>query len=205
MTQIKAIVSDIGGVMISENNMKTHYGPLIKSMNLNKKKFFELYRKYIDKASRGRISAQKMIYCIAKELKVDKKELLKNWIKYKVKSIKKNVRLERVLKKLKKRYKVVSMSGVLDLHYKLCNKKGIYDVFDFNICSFRVGSNKPDIQIYKLLLKKLKLSPEEIVFIDDTKECLIPAKKRGIKTILYKNNSQLFRDLKKFKVEVHQD
>jgi len=202
MGQIKAIVSDIGGVMVLENNMKTHYEPLIKSMNLNKEKFFKLYKKYINEASRGRISAQKMIYSIAKELKVDRKKLLENWIKYKRRAIKKNIKLENIFKRLKKKYRIVSMSGVLDLHYKLCNEKKIYEVFDFNICSFREGSNKPDIQIYKILLKKLKISPEEIVFIDDTKECLTPAKKMGMKTILYKNNSQLFRDLKKIKVEI---
>lgn len=200
MGQIKAIVSDIGGVMVSEDNMKTHYEPLIKSMSLNKEKFFESYKKYIDEASRGRISAQKMIYSIAKELKVDKKKLLENWIRYKRKAIKKNTQLEIIFRKLKKKYKIVSMSGVLDLHYKLCNEKGIYDVFDFNICSFRVGSNKPDTEIYKILLKKLKISPEEVIFIDDTKECLTPAEKIGMKTILYKNNSQLIIDLKKFNV-----
>lgn len=201
MKQIKAIVSDIGGVMVSENNMKTHYKPLIKSMNLNKERFFESYRKYVGDASRGKISGLKMIYSIAKELKVNRKKLLENWIKYKRKAIKKNIQLERIFRKLKKKYKVGSMSGVLDLHYRLCNEKGIYDIFDFNICSFKVGSNKPDIQIYKILLNKLKISPKEIVFIDDTKECLIPAEKMGMKTILYKNNSQLLRDLKNLNVK----
>ncbi len=198
---IKAIVSDIGGVMVSENNMKAHYGPLIKEMSLDKDKFFKSYKKYIDKASRGRITAKKMIYAMAEELGVNKEKFLKNWIKYKRRAISKNVGLESVFRKLKKKYKVASMSGVLDLHYKLCNEKGIYCVFDFNILSFKVGSNKPDTAIYKLLIKKLNLHPKEIVFIDDTPECLIPAKRLGMKTILYKNNSQLIRDLKKLTFE----
>lgn len=97
------------------------------------------------------------------------------------------------------------MSGVLDLHYKLCNEREIYDIFDFNILSFKVGSNKPDLPIYRLLLKKLKMQPYEIVFIDDSLECLTPAKKLGMKTILYKNNSQLIRDLKKYNVRVFEN
>lgn len=66
MGKIKAIVSDIGGVMVLENNMKTHYEPLIKAMNLNPEKFFISYKKYVRDASRGNISGKKMIYSIAK-------------------------------------------------------------------------------------------------------------------------------------------
>ena len=194
---IKAIVFDIGGVMVQGNNMKTHYAPLLKSLGRNKDEFFKSYLKYVGKASRGKISGRRMIYNIAKDLGVDKDKLLKNWIKYKRKSIKKNLVLEKFIKELKKNYVVGSMSGVLDIHYKLCNEKKIYDVFDFNICSFKVKCNKPDLKIYKILLKKLKLSAKEVVFVDDTPVCLPPAKKLGMKTILYKNNVQLFKDLKR--------
>jgi len=198
MRKIKTVVFDIGGVMVIGDNMKTHYAPLIKSMNLDKKKYFDSYKKHVYGASRGKITSNKMILLIAKDLKINGKELYNNWTKYKKKSIKKNVELEKYIKKLKKEgYKVGSMSGVLDLHYKLFKEKKIYDVFDFNICSFKTGYNKPDIGIYKLLLKRLKISPQEIVFIDDVKKCIIPAKKLGIKTILYKNNKQLFKALKK--------
>ena len=129
---------------------------------------------------------------------IDKKKLLENWIKYKKKSVKKNFELERLYKKLKKYYVVASMSGVLDLHYKLFEEKNIYDIFQFNIYSFKVGTNKPDLKIYKLLLRKLKLSPKEVLFIDDNPICITPAKKMGMKTILYKNNNQLKKELKRF-------
>lgn len=170
--------------------------PLIKSMKLDKDEFFKTYKKYVGKASRGRITGRRMIYLIAKELGVDKKKLLENWIKYKKKSVKKNVELERLYKRLKKDYLVGSMSGVLDLHYKLFKERNIYEVFQFNIYSFKVGTNKPDIKIYKLLLKKLRLQPKEILFIDDNPICIAPAKKIGMKTILYKNNKRLKKELK---------
>ncbi len=193
---MKAIVFDIGGVMAMGNNLKTHYIPLIKSMKLDEKNYFNSYKKHVWGASRGKITSKDMISLIAKDLKVDSKKLYNNWIKYKKRSIKKNVELENYIKKLKKKgYVVGSMSGVLELHNKLFREKRIYDVFDFNIFSFEVGYNKPDIQIYKLLIKKLKLSPKEIIFIDDVTKCISPAKKLGMKTILYKNNSQLFKEL----------
>lgn len=196
LKKIKVIVFDIGGVMAMGDNMKTHYAPLIKSMKLNKEKYFRSYKKHVYKASRGKITSKKMISLIAKDLKIDSKKLYDNWIKYKKKAIKKNVELEKFIKQLKKKgYRIGSMSGVLDLHYKLFKENKIYNVFDFNLFSFKVGYNKPDLWIYKLLLKKLKVSPKEVIYIDDVKKCLAPAKKLGIKTILYKNNKQLFRNL----------
>jgi len=193
----KAIIFEIGGVMVKGNNMKTHYVPLIKSMGVGKDEFFKSYLKYVGGASRGKMTGKQMISSIAKDLKVDKNKLMRNWIKYKKKAIIKNFVLERFIKKLKKDYKVGSMSGVLDLHCKLCKEKKIYDVFDFNIYSFKVKCNKPDMKIYRILIKKLGVSPKEIVFVDDTKACLVPAKKLGMKTILYRNNTQVVRDLKK--------
>ncbi|MBR9704195.1 HAD-IA family hydrolase [Candidatus Pacearchaeota archaeon] len=200
--EIKAVISDIGGVMVLGDNMKTHYLPLIKSLKIDNIEFFKTYEKYVDKASRGKMTAKQMISFMANDLKINKEKLLKNWIKFKKKSVKKNYELEKIYKNLKKNYVLGSMSGVLDLHYQLFNEKYIYNIFKFNIYSFKVGWNKPDLQIYKLLLKKLKLSPKEVLFIDDNPICLTPAKKLKINTIQFKNNKQLIKDLKKFNIKI---
>jgi epoxide hydrolase-like predicted phosphatase len=200
---IKAIIFDIGGVMASENNLKDHYEPLCKALKIDKKEFFRLRDKYVSKSACGKISGKEMIKKFAKELNINYGFLLKNWIKYKIKSIRKNIKLEKIIKRLKKNgYRIASLSNVLDIHYELCNKKHIYDVFDFNIVSFKEGISKPDKRIYKLLLKKLKMKGKEVVFIDDYQICLDGAKKLGITTILFKNNKQLAKDLKKFGVKV---
>ncbi len=201
--KIKAIVFDIGGVMASEKNLVDHYVPLCKSLNIDKKKFFNLRERYIGKASSGEISAEKMIHLISEDLRLDYKKLLKNWIKYKRRSIVKNHELEKIIRRLgKEGYRVASLSNVLDLHYRLCNEKKLYDSFEFNILSFEAGFSKPDPRIYKLLLKKLGLPAKQVVFIDDYQSCLDGAEKLGIKTILFKNNRQLVRDLKKFRVKI---
>ena len=200
---IKAIVFDIGGVIASENNLKEHYIPLCKALNIDTKKFFELRKKYIHLASSGKISGKEMIHRFSKELNLDYNLFLKNWIKFKKRSIRKNWRLEKIIKKLKKAgYKVLSLSGVIDIHYYIGKKKKLYDVFDFNILSFKVGLNKPDIKIYKLLLKKLKLIAKDIIVIDDTKECIESVKKLGINAIMFKTNKQLIKDLKKLGVKI---
>jgi putative hydrolase of the HAD superfamily len=200
---IKAIAFDIGGVMASENNLKDHYEPLCKALKIDKKKFFELRDKYIDKAARGKISGKEMIKKFARELGIKYNVLLKNWIKYKKKSMKKNIRLIKIIQKLKKkRYIVGSLSNVIDIHYNCGKEISIYKPFDFNICSFKVKCRKPERKIYRLLLKKLKMKGKEVIFIDDYQICLDGAKKLGITTILFKNNKQLVKDLKRFGVEV---
>jgi len=200
--QIKAIVFDIGGVMASENNLVDHYIPLCKSLKINKKKFFEIRNKYINKFAKGEKSGRKLITIFSKRLNIPYKKFLQNWIKYKRKSIKKNFELERIIRDLKKKeYRVASLSNAIDIHYKLGKEKGLYNVFNFNILSFKEGFSKPDIRIYKLLLNKLKMPAKEVIFIDDYQICLDGAKKLGINTILFRNNKQLVKDMEKLGVK----
>jgi 2-haloacid dehalogenase len=55
---------------------------------------------------------------------------------------------------------------------------------------------KPDTQIYKILLERYQLRPEESVFIDDRQENLDAAQKLGIHTILFQTAEQVREDLK---------
>jgi FMN phosphatase YigB (HAD superfamily) len=144
-----------------------------------------------------------MISLFAKDLKINRNILLKEWIRLKIKSQKKNLELEKIIRKLKKAgYKGGSSSGVIDLHYKIGKKNKLYRVFDFNLTSFKMGLTKPHKKMYRLLIKKLKLQPEEIVVIDDTFYCLDVAKNQGLNVILYKNNFQLMNSLKKLKIKL---
>ena len=78
--------------------------------------------------------------------------------------------------------------------------KKLYKRFGVVVVSCDVGLRKPDPKIYKLVLKKLKLKPNQTVFVDNQEWNLKPARKLGMKTILFKNNKQLFRDLNKIGV-----
>ena len=70
-----------------------------------------------------------------------------------------------------------------------------YKWFDPEIFSCKVGARKPEAKIYEILLRKLELKPEEIVFIDDRKENIDAANQIGINGILFKNSKQLKKDL----------
>ena len=77
-------------------------------------------------------------------------------------------------------------------------QKYILDYFDYHILSWQVKSRKPDPKIYNEIYKHGKFLPSEILFIDDIPLNVAAAKKMGINAILYRNITQLKRDLKKY-------
>ena len=65
------------------------------------------------------------------------------------------------------------------------NKYSFFKLFDGGVFSCDVHMVKPDPAIYRYLLDKYKLKPEDCVFIDDTKENVLAAEKEGIKGVLF--------------------
>lgn len=57
------------------------------------------------------------------------------------------------------------------------------------------GVRKPDERIYRILLERYNLRPEESVFFDDNINNIIAARELGIHGILFKNAEQAERDL----------
>lgn len=116
--------------------------------------------------------------------------------------IRKNSRIRKELvvlaKKLRKTgYKVPLISNTGPMHAFVSKKMGWYAAFSPVILSFEVNCMKPQRRIYLIALRMLNAKPDECVFIDDHRKCLIPARKLGMRTILFKNSKQLMRELKK--------
>ena len=63
------------------------------------------------------------------------------------------------------------------------------------IFSYQVKCIKPEVEIYKLLLDRYHLVPQECVFIDDRPENLETAEKLGITGIQFQNQQQAKRRL----------
>ncbi|KAL6743311.1 hypothetical protein Aduo_016361 [Ancylostoma duodenale] len=61
--------------------------------------------------------------------------------------------------------------------------KGIEKYFDVIVESCRVGLRKPDTAIYRHICDKLKVKPEECMFLDDLGQNLKPARAMGFTTI----------------------
>ena len=68
--------------------------------------------------------------------------------------------------------------------YVLANHD-FFNLFDGGIFSFEERLIKPDIRIYRKMLEKYDLRPEDCLFIDDVGENVDGAEKAGIKSVLF--------------------
>jgi putative hydrolase of the HAD superfamily len=55
-------------------------------------------------------------------------------------------------------------------------------LFDKAYYSNEVGFRKPEKELYEILLQETAIRPQEMLFIDDKLENLVPAEKLGIQT-----------------------
>jgi len=106
-----------------------------------------------------------------------------------------------LIKKLKNKYKIglLSNTNEWDFEYGIKTTE-IFPLFDAVTLSFEVKSKKPEEKIYRDVLNKLKLKPEECVFIDDIQEYVESANKIGIRGIHYTSYEKLIESLKNLKV-----
>ena len=79
---------------------------------------------------------------------------------------------------------------------------GLLDLPDVLVLSGDIGHQKPHKEAFQILFEKLNLSPEEVVFIDDTPRSLEKAGEIGYIPILFKNNEQLKTDLKDMGIDL---
>lgn len=82
-----------------------------------------------------------------------------------------------------KGYKVYYLSNWSAWTYDLLQEAGKFDflkLMDGGVFSYDAGYMKPDEEIYKILLNKYKINPEEALFFDDREENIEAANKLGI-------------------------
>ena len=202
--RFEVIVFDVGGVLALGKNSIFEKGRLVPSgvhIDIARKLKISLdqYMDAIDTnyalSIEGKISEKKVMDVFSKNLKVSKKKLKKLYIWAYQKHFNQNKELFKQAKKLKKLgYKIAVLSDQWYLSQEALMPKKLYKSFYPVIVSCEVGTRKPNDKMYELLLKKLKVSPSKILFIDNQLWNTRPANKFGMKTILFKDNKQLFQN-----------
>ena len=80
---------------------------------------------------------------------------------------------------LKNRCKIAILSNLGSLDKQRLDKQVDLKQFDYVWLSFELNCRKPKEKIYEIVEKDCKIEPENILFIDDSKENIEVAKKRG--------------------------
>jgi len=212
--QIKAIIFDIGGVL------ELNTTPLVKrgkgvfrhkgvheyvsqKLGISLDQYFDSIDTYYTKSMEGQISEEKTLQNIAQNLKISQRKTKRLFKRAYAKNFQTNKELYKEAFKLKKKgYKIAILSDQWYLSKHTHLKPKYTKKFDTVVVSCDVGIRKPNPKIYRLTLKKLKVRPKEAIFVDNQLWNIKPAKKLGIKTILFKNNNQCLKELKKLGVEI---
>jgi len=200
---IKTIFCDLGNVIVFFDNHKIAEG-LAKFSNKDESyiyKFFleSIARKGFDK---GNISPTQFFMDFKNNLnlKIDFNRFKKIWCSC---FLGLNKDMEKLLKKLKKNYKLVLLSNTDTIHFPyIRNKYKILNIFDDFILSYEVGYTKPNPMIYLHVLWKAKTFPNNILYIDDIYNYVKAARFFGIKSIQYTTFEKLETDLKQMNLKI---
>ncbi len=194
---IKAIIFDIGGVLIPEH-MSLQIKSFARHFNINPEIVFALSDKYSKELMTGELPLKKFLLMVKKNsgLKVTVPELLKVWQNKYVEILGLNEEIISFAKSLKPKYKIAILSNLSDESYKINKKRGLFKDFDASVVSCVVKMRKPDSKIFKLITAKLKVKPDECIFVDDHPGNVLSANDLGFNTIHYSNMAHFYDSLR---------
>lgn len=95
------------------------------------------------------------------------------------------------IKQLKKDYKIGLLSNAwVNARENLSRLYDFQKYFDDLVFSAEVGMRKPDERIFRLVLERLEVEPQEAIFIDDFAINITGATEIGIHAVLYKDRDE---------------
>ena len=100
----------------------------------------------------------------------------------------------RLILKLRQKYKTALISNLTDvMRGHIQETYGLSEYFDSQTysCDEEIQSLKPERKIFELALKKLNLSAEECLFIDDSEKNTEAARLLGFQVILFKDKEKV--------------
>jgi len=182
---IKAIIWDIGGVLLED--------PAIGSFWKNMQGSKEL--RYL--FGSGKLSKEDFIDRASAMLGISKDSFIEEYGRAYF-PINKLEKVFEVYKSTKGKNYIFSDTNPIHLEFIKRKHAELFDFAEKLFLSPELGSRKNEETSYDLIIKELNLSPSEILLIDDKRDILDIAKRKGMATILYENPKALEEELKKF-------
>jgi HAD superfamily hydrolase (TIGR01549 family) len=197
--KIKAIVFDLGNTLV-----KIEYKPLIMNLNLdgryNEIELYKFFEEPAQKFEKGEIDSESFYHIVKKELKlgVNFEKFKLAWCSVATEYVD---GMDRLLKILNTKYPLYILSNTNELHFDCIMKKfPVLNCMKDFFLSYEIGAMKPNIEIYRYLLKNLTVDASEIIFIDDKEENVTSAKRLGIDAIRFTTTDELIRSFKKINI-----
>ncbi|OQX74195.1 MAG: hypothetical protein B6D61_11815 [Bacteroidetes bacterium 4484_249] len=185
--RVKNIIFDFGGVIINIDHQKLENA--FKNLGINN--FEQLFNKATQsdlfrKFEKGQITSQQFRNEIRKLIGYNASdEVLDNTWNQIIGDYPPQ-RIE-LLKQINQNYRLFLLSNTNKIHYRYYINKfrkeygfDFLSLFEETYWSFRIGKRKPDTAPYLHVIARSKLKPEETLFIDDSVQNIIAARKTGL-------------------------
>lgn len=202
MTDIKAIVFDLGNVLIPFD-----YNIIINKLDLIEeglgKRFYNLYQinYHLHRAyEKSAITTEEFLSNMLDftEHKIDSETFCK--IYSEIFTV--NEKLTRLLPVFKQNYKLILLSNTNYIHQQYGYKHyKFFEHFDKLFLSHEVKAVKPEPEIYNAVMAYTKLKPNEHLFIDDVQEYIDGAKNMGWNAIRFVSNFRLEKELANYNIK----
>ena len=199
---IKAVIFDLGGVYFTDGVKKLRK-VLSSKYNITEESAREVLEGRLGTDYRiGKITPEEFWAGAKKTWKINESsiKLAQMWIKS-YKPVKSTINLIKRLRNANYELLFLSDNAPDRVEY-LQSKYRFIEKFDDGVFSHIANVRKPDMKIYKMVLKKTPSLPNECIYIDDKLRFLEPAKKLGMKTIAFKNPKHLEAELKKLGIRI---
>lgn len=193
--KIKLIIFDAYGPILSPGYPETINGLVKKGIKIPKEKLFDvIYKKYFNQAAQRQITQKQAWQLPAKELNLSMTWQELRDFHYSLFRI--NQPVFNLAKKLRKNYKTLLLSKNTRSQFAFCKKKfpEVWQNFDKVINTWELGLPKASKETILELVKRFKIKPPEMLFIDDQQTNLVELEKMGGKTIFYQNFKQFKKE-----------
>jgi len=197
-SKIKNIIFDLGNTLIFFDHSYFFDGlaNIEKGLNANKVKKFISEKKLDIKFNTGRISGKEFFKAVKKKFSIRTSYADFTFLYSDV--FWENKPMIKLLENLidEGRYKVFLLSNTDASHFNFILKNfPSINLIKNKVLSYKTNCMKPDRKIYKGMMERFNMNPEQSVFIDDVKTHLAAAAKLKFNTIHYTTHKSF---LKKF-------
>ena len=189
---VKAIMFDIGGVLLEVHNKK-YYDYLAKTSGRDVAFVEKIVWKDTLRMERGGISMRQFNEEVARRLGIRMSQV--RWLEFYKSHVEVYRDMLNLVHRLHRKYKTAYLTNV-DLS-KYGYTKHILDLkaFDLRLASCNLHTIKPEHRIFEIAIKRLGVAPEEIIFIDNEIRNVREASRLGIRGIYYTGLSSLRKKL----------
>lgn len=196
MTEIQAVIFDLGGVILRTND-HTERNVLAARLGVSPAQLDEIvFHNPVAQQAECGLATQEEAWSEAARLLGRPVEEIPEMIRLFFAGDRVDFALVDFIRELRERCTTALLSNtwVVDLP-EFLRKKRIPDVFDVVISSAQCGMQKPDARIFRLALESVHARPEEAIFVDDAAANTAGAAALGIHTVLFRSTEQTRREI----------